>query len=114
MPSRFEPCGLNQMYSLRYGTLPLVRATGGLDDTVENYDPYTGRGTGFKFWEASGPALIDTLRWALRVYDHPEVWQRLQRAAMGSDFSWARSAAAYVEVYEAAIARTGRRRAASR
>ena len=92
MPSRFEPCGLNQMYSLRYGTLPLVRATGGLDDTVENYDPYTGRGTGFKFWEPSGPALIDTLRWALRVYDHPEVWQRLQRAAMAGDFSWARSA----------------------
>ena len=114
MPSRFEPCGLNQMYSLRYGTLPLVRATGGLDDTVENYDPYTGRGTGFKFWEASGPAMIDTLRWALRVYDHPEVWQRLQRAAMAGDFSWERSAAAYVEVYEAAIARTGRRRAASR
>jgi starch synthase len=114
MPSRFEPCGLNQMYSLRYGTLPLVRATGGLDDTVENYDPYTGRGTGFKFWEASGPALIDTLRWALRVYDHPEVWQRLQRAAMAGDFSWAHSAAAYVEVYEAAIARTGRRRAAAR
>ena len=113
MPSRFEPCGLNQMYSLRYGTLPLVRATGGLDDTVENYDPYTGRGTGFKFWEASGPAMIDTLRWALRVYDHPEVWQRLQRAAMAGDFSWARSAAAYVEVYEAAIARTGRRRAAA-
>ncbi|MEO5822381.1 MAG: glycogen synthase GlgA [Vicinamibacteraceae bacterium] len=114
MPSRFEPCGLNQMYSLRYGTLPLVRATGGLDDTVENYDPYTGRGTGFKFWEASGRALIDTLRWALRVYDHPEVWQRLQRAAMAGDFSWERSAAAYVEVYEGAMARTGRRRAAIR
>jgi starch synthase len=102
------------MYSLRYGTLPLVRATGGLDDTVENYDPYTGRGTGFKFWEASGPAMIDTLRWALQVYDHPEVWQRLQRSAMAGDFSWARSAAAYVEIYEAAIARTGRRRAAIR
>jgi starch synthase len=114
MPSRFEPCGLNQMYSLRYGTLPLVRATGGLDDTVENYDPYTGRGTGFKFWEPSGPALIGTLRWALRVYDHPDVWRRLQRAAMAGDFSWARSAAAYVEVYESAMARTGRRRAAAR
>jgi starch synthase len=114
MPSRFEPCGLNQMYSLRYGTLPLVRATGGLDDTVENYDPYTGKGTGFKFWEPSGTAMIDTLRWALRVYDHPEVWQRLQRAAMAGDFSWARSAAAYVEVYEAAIARTGRRRTVGR
>jgi starch synthase len=113
MPSRFEPCGLNQMYSLRYGTLPLVRATGGLDDTVENYDPYTGRGTGFKFWEASGPSLIGTLRWALRVYDHPDVWQRLQRAGMAGDFSWTRSAQAYVEVYDAALARTGRRRAAS-
>jgi starch synthase len=112
MPSRFEPCGLNQMYSLRYGTLPLVRATGGLDDTVENYDPYTGRGTGFKFWEPSGRAMIETLRWALRVYDHPDVWQRLQRGAMAGDFSWARSAAAYVEVYEAAMARVGRRRAA--
>jgi starch synthase len=114
MPSRFEPCGLNQMYSLRYGTLPLVRATGGLDDTVENYDPFTGRGTGFKFWEASGPALMETLRWALRVYDHPEVWQRLQRSAMAGDFSWARSAAAYVEIYAAAMVRTGRRRAAAR
>jgi starch synthase len=113
MPSRFEPCGLNQMYSLRYGTLPLVRATGGLDDTVENYDPYTGQGTGFKFWEASGVALVDTLRWALRVYEHPDVWRRLQRAAMAGDFSWARSAAAYVEVYEAAMARTGRRRVAT-
>jgi starch synthase len=114
MPSRFEPCGLNQMYSLRYGTLPLVRATGGLDDTVENYDPYTGLGTGFKFWEPSGRAMIDTLRWALRVYDAPEVWRRLQRAAMAGDFSWVRSAAAYVEVYEAAIARAGRRRAVAR
>jgi starch synthase len=114
MPSRFEPCGLNQMYSLRYGTLPLVRATGGLDDTVENYDPYTGQGTGFKFWEPSGPALIDTLRWALRVYDHPDVWRRLQRAAMAGDFSWVRSAAAYVGVYEAAMARSGRRRLAAR
>jgi starch synthase len=113
MPSRFEPCGLNQMYSLRYGTLPLVRATGGLDDTVENYDPYTGNGTGFKFWEPSGPALIETLRWALRVYHHPDVWRRLQRAAMAGDFSWVRSAAAYVDVYQAAMARTGRRRVAA-
>jgi starch synthase len=99
MPSRFEPCGLNQMYSLRYGTLPIVRATGGLDDTVENYDPYTGRGTGFKFWEASGPALLNTLRWALRVYDNPDVWQRLQRAAMRGDWSWERSAGEYAALY---------------
>ena len=110
MPSRFEPCGLNQMYSLRYGTLPLVRATGGLDDTVDNYDPETGAGTGFKFWEPSGPALVDTLRWALRVYEHPDVWRRIQRQAMAGDFSWDRSAAEYVRVYEGALARVGRAR----
>ena len=87
MPSLFEPCGLNQMYSLRYGTLPLVRATGGLDDTVVNYEPSTGEGNGFKFWEPSGAALVATLRWALDVYRNREVWQRLQRSAMAGDFS---------------------------
>lgn len=110
MPSRFEPCGLNQMYSLRYGTLPLVRATGGLDDTVENYDPYTGAGNGFKFWEASAPALVNTLRWALRVYEHPEVWSRLQQRAMAGDFSWERSARLYEQVYDQALAKVGRAR----
>jgi starch synthase len=99
MPSRFEPCGLNQMYSQRYGTLPLVRATGGLDDTVENYDPYRESGTGFKFWEASGLALLNTLRWALQVYAAPEVWRRLQRDAMQRDFSWTRSARDYAALY---------------
>jgi starch synthase len=91
------------MYSLRYGTLPLVRATGGLDDTVENYDPYTGRGNGFKFWEPSGPALLATLQWALRVYEHPEVWDRLQSAAMAGDFSWDRSAREYASLYTAIV-----------
>jgi starch synthase len=110
MPSRFEPCGLNQMYSLRYGTLPLVRATGGLDDTVENFNPETLTGNGFKFWEPSGPALVATLRWALGVFGHPDVWQRLQRAGMAGDFSWERSARAYVGVYETALARIGRPR----
>jgi starch synthase len=108
IPSRFEPSGLTQMYSMRYGTLPLVRATGGLDDTVENYDPYTGRGNGFKFWEPSGPALLNTLGWALRVYDHPEVWQRLQRAGMSLDFSWAHAAQDYVALYEQALTAAGR------
>ncbi len=108
MPSRFEPCGLNQMYSLRYGTLPLVRATGGLDDTVENYDPYSGRGNGFKFWEASGPALLNTLRWALRVYDHPDVWQRLQRAGMALDFSWKHQAGEYAALYTQVLTAAGR------
>jgi starch synthase len=108
MPSHYEPCGLNQMYSLRYGTLPLVRATGGLDDTVENYDPYTGRGNGFKFWEPSGPAMLNTLRWALRVYEHPDVWQRLQRAGMQLDFSWTRSAGEYARLYSQVLAVAGR------
>jgi starch synthase len=108
MPSLFEHCGLNQMYSLRYGTLPLVRATGGLDDTVQNYDPATGAGNGFKFWEPSGAALVATLRWALTAYQHQDVWRGLQRAAMSGDFSWTRSAREYVRVYEAALTAAGR------
>jgi starch synthase len=108
MPSHYEPCGLNQMYSLRYGTLPLVRATGGLDDTVENYDPYTGRGNGFKFWEPSGPAMLNTLRWALRVYEYPDVWQRLQLAGMQLGFSWSRSAGEYARLYSQVLAAAGR------
>ncbi|BCS33713.1 glycogen synthase 1 [Luteitalea sp. TBR-22] len=106
MPSRFEPCGLNQMYSLRYGTLPVVRATGGLDDTVENYEPATGAGNGFKFHDASGEALLGTLRWALHVFhNEPERWQQLQRAGMAVDFSWTASARAYLEAYGRARAR---------
>jgi starch synthase len=100
MPSRFEPCGLNQMYSLRYGTLPVVRATGGLDDTVQNYDPATGAGTGFKFHDASGEALLGTLRWALHVFHNdPERWRQLQRTGMSKDFSWQASARAYLDAY---------------
>ncbi len=113
MPSLFEPCGLNQMYSLRYGTLPLVRATGGLDDTVQNYDPAAETGNGFKFWEASGSALVGTLRWALRVYAAPDVWSRLQREAMAADFSWSGPARVYEGVYEDALARVGRGRGRS-
>lgn len=105
MPSRFEPCGLNQMYSLRYGTLPVVRATGGLDDTVQNYDPATGAGNGFKFQDASGEALLGTLRWALQVFHNdPDRWRQLQRAGMATDFSWNASARAYLAAYERARA----------
>jgi starch synthase len=100
MPSRFEPCGLNQMYSQRYGTLPLVRATGGLYDTVRNFDPATGVGTGFTFDVYSSQALLGTLRWALETYEQPAVWRRLQVAAMQQDFSWDASAREYVKVYE--------------
>jgi starch synthase len=104
MPSRFEPCGLNQMYSLRYGTVPLVHATGGLADTVQNYDAATGTGTGFTFDEYSPQALLGTLRWALGVFKDRQAWRRLQAAGMRQDHSWAASARRYVEVYERAAA----------
>jgi starch synthase len=113
MPSRFEPCGLNQMYSLRYGTLPVVRATGGLDDTVQNFDPATGAGNGFKFNDASGEALLGTLRWALQVFHNdPERWRALQRAGMAVDFSWNASARAYLAAYERARTRVAGRQSA--
>jgi starch synthase len=100
MPSRFEPCGLNQMYSLRYGTVPLVRATGGLADTVVNFDPSTGEGTGFTFVEYSPQALLGTLRWGLSIYQDREQWRRMQQAGMRQDLSWDASARKYVKVYE--------------
>jgi starch synthase len=92
MPSRFEPCGLNQMYSLRYGTVPVVRAVGGLDDTVRNFDPRTGEGTGFSFRDYSAQALLDTLRWALEIYRDRATWQRIQHSGMQQDYSWDASA----------------------
>jgi starch synthase len=102
MPSRYEPCGLNQIYSLRYGTVPIVRATGGLEDTVDAYDPATGEGTGFKFQEYSGQALLAAIRRALQVYRDPVAWRRLQARGMAKDFSWKASAAEYGRLYEAA------------
>lgn len=102
MPSRFEPCGLNQMYSLRYGTVPVVRATGGLADTVRNFDARTGTGTGFTFDAYTSQALLDTLRWALATYSDRAAWRRLQVAGMQQDFSWDASARQYVKVYERA------------
>ncbi len=103
MPSHYEPCGMNQIYSLRYGTVPIVRAVGGLDDTVEQFDPQTLRGTGFKFKPYTGEALLDTLRAALRVYGDQSVWQPLMRNAMAQDYSWPNSAREYVKVYERAV-----------
>jgi starch synthase len=104
MPSRFEPCGLNQMYSLRYGTVPLVRATGGLHDTVRNYDPRTATGTGFVFEEPSPQALLGTLRWALDVFRHEDAWRGIQLEGMRQDNSWDARAHEYVRVYEHATA----------
>ncbi|MGC2333932.1 MAG: glycogen synthase GlgA [Candidatus Acidiferrales bacterium] len=102
MPSRYEPCGLNQIYSLRYGTVPIVRATGGLDDTIQNFVPKTQQGTGFKFEEYSGKALLQCLRAALGAYGEAKAWQALRANGMAKDFSWKASAASYVTLYEAA------------
>lgn len=102
MPSRYEPCGLNQIYSLRYGTVPVVRATGGLDDTIEPYDARSGQGTGFKFEEYSGRAFLQAVREALAVYQDKAAWRRLQTNGMAQDYSWNTSAAAYARLYESA------------
>jgi starch synthase len=102
MPSRYEPCGLNQIYSLRYGTVPVVRATGGLDDTIEPFDPVNGRGTGFKFSEYTGPALLAALREALATYADKAAWRRLQANGMAKDFSWNASALEYGRLYDVA------------
>ncbi|HSO76152.1 MAG TPA: glycosyltransferase, partial [Blastocatellia bacterium] len=106
MPSRFEPCGLNQMYSLKYGTVPIVRAAGGLDDTIENFDRSTGRGTGFKFYEYNSARLLEKIYEALMVYSDQNLWRRLMLNGMHADFSWDRSARRYVELYES-LARHG-------
>lgn len=109
MPSRAEPCGLTQMYAMRYGTPPLVRATGGLIDTVEQYVEGTTAGTGFRFDDATVPALHDTLGWACATYyDRPQEFNALRRRGMARDFSWRRSAERYVDLYRWAVeARTG-------
>jgi starch synthase len=92
MPSRYEPCGLNQIYSLRYGTIPVVRATGGLDDTIEE-------GTGFKFAEHTGAALWAAIQAATEAFADPDAWRGMMRRAMAKDFSWKVSAAAYSALY---------------
>lgn len=103
MPSHYEPCGLNQIYSMKYGTVPVVRATGGLDDTVEQFDPRTNKGTGFKFREYSGEAMLDTLRAAAELYRNDQkAWQTMMRNGMAQDYSWTNSAREYVKVYERA------------
>lgn len=104
MPSLFEPCGLNQIYSLKYGTLPIVRATGGLDDTVQQYDEASGDGTGFKFWEPSAHALYYTIGWAVSTYyDRKHHLARMIQSAMSQDFSWDKSARQYELLYLRAI-----------
>jgi starch synthase len=108
MPSRYEPCGLSQLYSLRYGTIPVVRATGGLADTIVGYDEQTaaaGTANGFSFQEYSAMALNETLRQACELYRQPEAWNRLVASGMKQDWSWNRSAKLYAELYQATAER---------
>jgi len=105
MPSRSEPCGLTQMYALRYGTVPIVRSAGGLVDTVEPWDPGTGQGTGFRFDAPDGTALMWGIDQALAAYRDQPSWRKLMRNGMAKDFSWDRSARSYVELYRRAMAR---------
>jgi starch synthase len=106
MPSRYEPCGLNQLYSLRYGTVPIVRKTGGLADTIENYDPRTGQGTGFVFKDYDASELLNTIKFALEVYKDKKAWTQLMQNGMARDFSWEASAKKYVELYRKATEKT--------
>lgn len=99
MPSKYEPCGLNQMYSLRYGTIPIVRRTGGLADTVVDYDPQSRTGTGFVFDEYSGEAMVDAIRRAIEVFPKKRKWNEILKAGMTADFSWGMSAAKYESLY---------------
>ncbi len=111
MPSRYEPCGLNQLYSLRYGTIPIVRRTGGLADTVVDATPSNlaaGTATGFLFDAASGHALLNTLRLALPLYKSRVVWSRMMKTAMAADYSWERSARDYGALYQRAVERVRR------
>ncbi len=104
MPSRFEPCGLGQLISLRYGTIPIVRFTGGLEDTVNDYNQDTGSGNGFGFSEYSSTELLRTIKRSIKFYrESPTQWENLVRNAMEQDFSWARSGVEYLQLYQQAM-----------
>ena len=100
MPSRYEPSGLNQLYSMKYGTIPVVRATGGLKDSVQEFDPAHGHGTGFLFEPYDAAALLNAIDRSLAVFRHKADWNTLMKNAMGKDYSWNRSACKYVELYK--------------
>ena len=101
MPSRFEPCGLNQMYSMRYGTVPIVHATGGLADTVQTVDPARDQGTGWAFRNFTAESFLDAIGWALLTFrGYPEAWREIQLRGMRQDFTWERAAEAYEGIYD--------------
>lgn len=99
MPSRFEPCGLNQMYSLRYGTVPIVRKTGGLADSVQLFDPHSGNGTGVVFDDYNAPALGWAVNYALDLYQDKKTWRKLRRNGMAMDYSWQKQGQLYIELF---------------
>jgi starch synthase len=99
MPSRYEPCGLNQLYSLRYGTIPIVRSTGGLDDTIEDYVASTGSGTGFKFKNYDSHEMLRAVQRAVQAYADQAAWRKLMKTGMTRDFSWEASAKKYIQLY---------------
>ena len=106
MPSKYEPCGLNQIYSMLYGTLPIVRKTGGLADTVDNYNQQTGEGTGFVFEQLTPRAIYDTVGWAVwAYYNKKDHIKKMQQAGMKKTFGWDEAAEKYVQVYKEALER---------
>lgn len=100
MPSKYEPCGMNQLYSLRYGTIPVVRSTGGLADTIYEYDPVSGQGNGFKFFSFSGAEFLESIKKAVSLYRKKDEWLKLVKNAMSYDYSWHNSAEKYLELYQ--------------
>jgi starch synthase len=105
MPSRSEPCGLNQIYGMKYGTVPVVRATGGLDDSVEEWQPETGSGTGFKFHGYEPDDLLNALKYAFTVYADKPQWRKLMANGMARDYSWTAPAKEYIRIYEEIVRR---------
>ena len=107
MPSRYEPCGLNQIYSLRYGTVPIVRATGGLYDSVRPFDQERGDGVGFCFHEYKAEAFWRAVQTALTCFEQPKVWQQIVKNGMAMDFSWTTSARQYLALYQEVMSEGG-------
>ena len=100
MPSRYEPCGLNQMYSLKYATVPVVRAVGGLDDTIQNFNPATKKGNGFKFKDATNEAFLGSIKDAIATFRNKKLWDTLLKNCVSCDYSWESSAEQYLKLYK--------------
>lgn len=103
MPSRYEPCGLNQMYSLKYGTIPIVRETGGLADTIQNANPSRSTGNGFTFRKYDSREMLNAIKFAVEVFRDKNIWEVMMLRGMRQDFSWAASAEKYGELYHKAV-----------